>query len=278
MLMSSATVNGINLHFDEYGSGEPVLLVTGSGARGRMWTPHQVPALAAAGYRVITVDNRGMPPSDVCPEGFTLEDMVADTAGLIELLGIGPCRIVGFSLGGMMVQELLLAHPDLVTQAVLMATRGRTDALRTAMSAADAELVESGAILPPRYAAVVHATQFLSPRTQADDRRIRDWLDIFELSLSERSANRSQLGLELLGNRLEEYRKIRSRCLVIGFSDDLIAPPYLCRELSEYIPDCRYEQLAGCGHYGYLEEPESVNSLILDFFCGHADGVASESG
>ncbi|HTX85464.1 MAG TPA: alpha/beta hydrolase [Streptosporangiaceae bacterium] len=264
--MSSLVVNGINLSFDEYGSGEPVLLITGSGARGRMWTPHQVPALTAAGFRAITVDNRGMPPTDICPEGFTIHDMVADTVGLIEVLGIGPCRIVGFSLGGMMVQELLLGYPDLITQAVLIATRGRTDALRSAMSAADSELLDSGVVLPPRYAAVVHATQFLSPRTQRDERRVRDWLDIFEMSLSEPSVNRTQRGLELVENRLEEYRKIRARCLVVGFRDDLIAPPYLCREVAEHIPECRYEEIPGCGHYGYLEEPEAVNSMIINFF------------
>jgi pimeloyl-ACP methyl ester carboxylesterase len=266
--MPSTVINGVNLSFDEYGSGEPVVLITGSGAKGRMWTPHQVPALTAAGYRVITVDNRGMPPSDGCPEGFTIDDMAADTAGLIEVLGIGPCRIVGFSLGGMMVQELLLAYPDLITQAVLMATRGRTDALRAAMSAADSELLASGVVLPPQYAAVVHATQFLSPRTHHDERRVRDWLDIFEMSLSSPSANRTQRGLELVDDRLEEYRKIKSKCLVMGFQDDLIAPPYLCREVAEYIPDCRYEEVAGCGHYGYLEEPDAVNSLIINFFHG----------
>lgn len=267
--MPSVAVNGINLSFDEYGAGDAVVLITGSGAKGRTWTPHQVPALTAAGYRVITVDNRGMPPSDTCPEGFTLDDMVADTAGLIEILGIAPCRIVGFSLGGMMVQELLLAYPDLITQAVLMATRGRTDALRAAMSAADSELLQSGVVLPPLYAAVVHATQFLSPRTQSNERRVRDWLDIFEISLSGLSVNRAQRGLELVDNRLEEYRKIKSQCLVVGFHDDLIAPPYLCREVAEFIPDCRYEEVAGCGHYGYLEEPDTVNSLIINFFHGN---------
>jgi pimeloyl-ACP methyl ester carboxylesterase len=274
--MSSVAVNGINLHFDEYGSGEPVLLIMGSGAKGRTWRPYQVPALTAAGYRVITVDNRGISPTDLCPEGFTLDDMVADTAGLIEALGIGPCRIVGFSLGGMLVQELLLAHPDLVARAVLMATRGRTDRLRAAMSAAESELLESGIELPLRYAAVVQATQFLSPRTHADDRRIRDWLDIFEMAPADRSVRRAHLGLELIGDRLEEYRKIKSPCLVVGFSDDLIAPPSLCREVSEYIPGCRYEEVAGCGHYGYLEQPQSVNSLIIDFFAGTRADSASQ--
>lgn len=266
--MARATVNGINLSYDDYGAGEPVVLITGSGATGRMWTLHQVPAFKAAGYRVITVDNRGMPPSDVCPEGFTIDDMVADTAALIEFLRISPCRVVGFSLGAMMVQELLLAYPGLVTQAVLTATRGRTDALRTAMSMAELELVGSGIELPSRYAAVMHATQFLSPRTQDNERLIRDWLDIFEMSLASRSASRSQLGVELVGNRLEEYRKIRSQCLVIAFQDDLIAPPHLCSEVAKFIPGCRYEELAGCGHYGYLEQPEKINSLIMDFFHG----------
>jgi pimeloyl-ACP methyl ester carboxylesterase len=264
--MPKAVVNGINLSYDDYGSGDPVVLLTGSGATGKMWTPHQVPALTAEGFRVITVDNRGMPPSDLCPAGFTIDDMVADTAGLIKLLGIGQCRIVGFSLGAMIVQELLLAYPDLITQAVLSATRGRSGTLHAAICASESQLAESGVVLPPLYAAVMHATQFLSPATLNDESRIKDWLDIFEMSLNSPSTNRSQHGLELIDNRLEEYRKIRSKCLVIGFQDDLIAPPHLCREVADYIPGSRYEELADCGHYGYLEQPEKVNSLLIDYF------------
>src|ERR1017187_10588048 len=101
--MPSTVINGVNLSFDEYGSGEPVVLITGSGAKGRMWTPHQVPALTAAGYRVITVDNRGMPPSDGCPEGFTIDDMAADTAGLDRGSRNGPqadSRVVPGGGGG----------------------------------------------------------------------------------------------------------------------------------------------------------------------------------
>jgi pimeloyl-ACP methyl ester carboxylesterase len=266
--MPKAFVNGININYDDYGSGDPVVLITGSGATGKMWTPNQVPALTAAGFRVITIDNRGMPPSDLCPEGFTIQDMVADTVALIEHLGLGSCRAVGFSLGAMMLQELLLAHPDLVTQAVLSATRGRTDALRTAISVSESDLAASGITLPPRYAAVVHAMQFLSPSSQNDENLIRDWLDIFEMSLITPSVNSSQRGVEVVGDRLEEYRKIRSECLVIGFRDDLIAPPKLCREVADAIPGCKYEEIADSGHYGFLEQPQKVNSLIIDYFRG----------
>jgi pimeloyl-ACP methyl ester carboxylesterase len=264
--MPIAVVNGIKLSFDEYGSGAPVVLVTGSGGRGRMWTPHQVPALTAAGYRVITIDNRGVPPTDAGPGPFTLGDMAADIAGLIEHLAIAPCRVAGFSLGGMIVQELLLACPGLISQAVLMATRGRMNTVGAALCDAEAELLASGIALPPRYAAIMHALTYLSPRTQHDDRRIRDWLDIFEMSPPDPAITRAQQGLDVTGNRLEEYRKIRSRCLVLAFRDDLIIPPHLGREVADHIPGCQYREISGCGHYGHLEEPDSVNSLIIDFF------------
>jgi pimeloyl-ACP methyl ester carboxylesterase len=273
--MPIVAVNGINLSFEEYGSGEPVILITGSGGRGRQWTPHQVPALTEAGYRVLTVDNRGVPPTVAGPEDFTVDDMAADIAGLIEALGIGPCRVAGFSLGGIVVQELALAYPDLITQAVLMATRGRTDVLRAALSEAETELLESGVVLPPRYRAVVRAMENLSLRTQSDGQRIRDWLDIFEMSPSDTSIGRAQRKLDVIGNRLEEYRKIKSACLVIAFRDDVIAPPFFGREVADHIPDCRYEEIADCGHYGYLEDPDAVNSLLIEFFAqgGRARGA-----
>jgi pimeloyl-ACP methyl ester carboxylesterase len=266
--MPIAAVNGIRLHFDDYGSGEPVVLVMGSGGRGQLWTPHQVPALTAAGYRVITVDNRGVPPTDAGTAEFTLDDIVADTAGLIEFLRFGQCRIVGFSLGGLIVQELMLAHPGLVSQAVLMATRGRTDAMRAALSAAEVELANSGTVLPPRYAAVLHALHYLSPHTMNDEQRVRDWLDIFEMSPRDSAIEYAQRSLELTDNRLEEYRKIKAQCLVMAFQDDLIAPPKLCREVADHIPGSKFEEVPGCGHYGYLEQPDLVNSLITGFFCG----------
>jgi pimeloyl-ACP methyl ester carboxylesterase len=264
--MPVIAVRGVNISFDEYGSGEPVVLVTGSGGRGREWVMHQVPAITSAGYRAITVDNRGVPPSDVGPEGFTIDDMADDVVGLIGALAISPCRIVGFSLGGSITLEALLKDPSAFSQVVLLGTRGRPDALRSALSAGRAEYEDSGMELPPRYAAAIQAMQYLSPRTMNDERLIRDWLDTFELYQSGAEISRAQRSAALNGNRLEEYRKIRSSCLVIGFQDDLIVPPLLSREVAENIPGCEYQEMADCGHYGHLEQPDAVNSAILSFF------------
>ncbi|MFC6020161.1 alpha/beta fold hydrolase [Plantactinospora solaniradicis] len=272
--MAVARINGINLGYDDYGTGEPIVMVTGTGAPGRMWRTH-VPALRAGGFRVVTMDNRGIPPTDLCPEGFTLDDMAADVAGLIEFLGLAPCRVVGFSLGAVIVQELLIARPELVRQAVLIATAGRTDALTAALAAADLELCDSGMKLPPRYAAVVAAMQNLSPRTLNNTTELNDWLDIFELSPVDLSAIRTQLGLQLIPDRRPHYGGIRCPCLVIGFGDDLITRPHLCREVADSIPGAVYQEIEGCGHFGYLERPAAVDAAIVGFFAGTGTGTGS---
>lgn len=264
--MALARVNGITLGYDDYGTGDPVVLVTGTGAPGRIWRTHQVPALRAAGHRVITVDNRGIPPTEPGPGRFTLADLVADVAALIEHLGVAPCRVVGFSLGAIIVQELLVARPELVRQAVLMATKARTDTLGAALTAGEVALAESNLALPPRYAAVVTAMQNLSPRTLNDEERMRDWLDILELSVVSPASIRAQLSLQLIPDRRAQYRRINRPCLVVGFSDDLITRPWLCREVAETIPGAVYHEIDGCGHFGYLERPAEVNAAIIGFF------------
>lgn len=264
--MPIATVGGARINFDEYGSGEPVLLLTGTGGRGREWTSYQVPALLAAGYRAITMDNRGVPPSDMGPEGFSIGDMAKDAIGLVEALGSGPVRVVGFSLGGIIALEALVARPELFTQAMVMGARGRTDTMRAALSAAWSELLTSDLKVPAKYVAVTRAAQYLSPRTLENETLLRDWLDIFEMSMPDPEISRAQRGVDLIGNRLGEYRGITSECLIVSFADDLIVPPFFGREIADSIPGSRYAEVPGCGHYGHLERPDAINKMMTEFF------------
>ncbi|MFD7551830.1 alpha/beta fold hydrolase [Streptomyces sp. NPDC059578] len=266
--MPRARINGIDLGFDVHGAGEPVVLVAGTGSPGRIWRTHQVPALKAAGHQVITLDNRGLAPDEPGHRDFTLDDMVADVAGLIEHLGAGPCRVLGHSLGGIVVQELLVARPELVRQAVLVASSGRTDEVIRAMAAADLALADSGITLPPAYAAFVAALQNLSPQTLNDPEQVRDWLGVFEMTSVDLSSVRGQLAVDQIPDRLSAYRSIRRPCLVVAFQDDLVIRPHLSREVADAVPGALYRELPGCGHYGYLEQPDALNSVVIDFFAG----------
>ncbi|MER5766386.1 alpha/beta fold hydrolase [Streptomyces sp. NPDC001985] len=266
--MPVARLNGINLSYEVRGSGDLVVLVMGTGSPGRVWSLHQVPALLAAGYRVATFDNRGIPPTDECAEGMTIGDLVADTAALITHLG-APARVVGTSLGARVVQELALARPDLITHAVAMAAHARMDTTGLLMNDGEKALHDEKTVLPPAYHAAAYALRNLSPATLRDPQRAQDWLELFEMSGSAIGpGTRAQLELSGPGDRRAAYAAITVPTLVIGFADDTTIPAHLSREVADAIPGARYEEIPDTGHLGYLERPEVVNRVVLDFLAG----------
>ncbi|RSM50910.1 alpha/beta hydrolase [Amycolatopsis balhimycina DSM 5908] len=275
MLMT--TEHGIRLSYHDQGRGAPVLLLTGTGAPSSVWDLHQVPALRAAGFRVITMDNRGIPPSDDGADGFTVDDLVADVAALLDHLDASPCRVVGTSMGSYIAQELALARPELVDAVVLMAACGRSSLVQRVLAEAEADLIGRGTELPPGYRAAVRAMHNLGPATLADDDLAADWLDLFAASENWGPGVRAQLLLSALPDRREAYRAIKVPCHVVSFEHDLVAPPSAGQELAAVIPGATHRTIPGCGHFGYLEKPEAVNRELLRFLRTES-GVAVTSG
>src|SRR5437867_2944672 len=160
--MPEATIGGVKLAYDIFGEGEPVLLVCGTGQRAFTWQLFQVPALTEAGYRVVTFDNRGVPPSDCPPAPYSVKEMAEDAAGLIEHLELAPCRVAGLSLGALITQELALAHPDLVRAAAMMGTIGRQDVFGRHLTRSWVEESETGVQRPQVAEAVETALAVFS--------------------------------------------------------------------------------------------------------------------
>ncbi len=90
----------VNVHVEDTGGeGRPVVLIHGWPLSGASWKG-QVPALRAAGYRVITYDRRGFGQSDKPKTGYDYTTLATDLAGLIETLDLHNVTLVGFSMGG----------------------------------------------------------------------------------------------------------------------------------------------------------------------------------
>ena len=256
----------VNLAYDDRGHGEPVLFVAGQGGAGRTWSLHQVPAFRAAGYRVITFDNRGV-GATANADGFTAATMVADTAEVIERLDAAPVRLVAASMGSYIAQELMLARPELVSQAALMATRGRHDRAREFFRTAERDFANAGVQLPARYEAKLRLLEGFSPKTLNDDGVVQDWIDTFTMwPTKSTSGIRAQHGIAPENDRLPAYKAITTPVLVIGFADDVVMPPHLGAEVADALPNGQYLEIADTGHLGFLERPNAVNSAILDFF------------
>lgn len=196
-----------------------------------------------------------------------MPDMVADTAGLIEHLGGGPAHVIGTSMGARVAQELTLARPDLVRKAVFLAGHARMDHFQQVLTEGERQLFDSGVALPAKYRAAVTAVMNLSPATLADDHSARDWMDIFEFTGGATSPGvRAQLGMDrAFDRRGGAYKSIMRPCLSVAFADDRMIPPYLSREVADCIATALYEEIPDAGHYGYLERPEAVNKVLIDF-------------
>ncbi|MFN0153218.1 MAG: alpha/beta fold hydrolase, partial [Gaiella sp.] len=115
--MPHADVEGYRVFFEEHGSGEPVLLVSGLGADHTAWalqTEH-----LRGSFRVIVFDNPGVGQTEG-PTGPYTTALFADVAaGLLGHLGIERAHVVGASMGGMIVQQVAVRHPSVVRSLVV---------------------------------------------------------------------------------------------------------------------------------------------------------------
>ncbi|WP_018685834.1 alpha/beta fold hydrolase [Actinokineospora enzanensis] len=256
----------VSLSYHDKGAGHPVVMLMGMGGSGRVWELHQRPALLAAGYRVVTVDNRGIPPTSDCADGITVADMAADVVALAGHLALDRFSVVGTSLGGRIAIEVAAERPDLVAALVVMATRSRAGKLHEVLDAGELEFADAGGTLPPRYHAAVTALQNLSPHTLFDENAVGEWLDILEFATQPPGPGvRAQMAIGDDPDLRAVCARVAARSLVISFADDLIAPPHLVRELADWLPGARFAGVERTGHFGYLERPAAVNDLLTGF-------------
>lgn len=115
----TARINGIDVHFVEQGQGPAILLLHGFPHTWASWR-HQIEPLAAAGFRVVAPDLRGMgatsAPKDV--ESYRADVIVADLVGLLDELGIERAVVSGLDFGLCAAYDLAYLHPDRVTATI----------------------------------------------------------------------------------------------------------------------------------------------------------------
>jgi pimeloyl-ACP methyl ester carboxylesterase len=114
-----AQVNGARLYYEERGSGPPLVFIPGGSVDSSHYAA--VADLLADEFRTVTFDRRGNGRSQRPPgwHATTIAEQAADVAGLIEVCGLAPCAMWAGSLGGVILLELLLRRPGLVSTAIV---------------------------------------------------------------------------------------------------------------------------------------------------------------
>jgi pimeloyl-ACP methyl ester carboxylesterase len=130
-----------SIGYFRFGHGSPILLITGYRATMANWNAYFLGALAKD-HEVVIFDNRGIGKSSATDAGYSIKDLAGDAATLIKSLKLQDTTVVGWSMGGMIAQELALNEPSLVSRLVLMSTM--PPGPRAVMVSGDVERILSG--------------------------------------------------------------------------------------------------------------------------------------
>jgi len=118
--MPKAKIGEIQIYYEEYGQGPPLIMILGLGQDTATWG-FQISEFSKQ-FRVIVLDNRDSGKSSRCSEIYTTEMMARDTLGLMDHLGIERTHLLGTSMGGMIAQHVALMASERVISLILVST------------------------------------------------------------------------------------------------------------------------------------------------------------
>lgn len=254
--MPYTEVDGVRLHWQEAGSGTPVLLIMGASFSSALWYP-VIPTLCAD-HRVIWFDNRGTGES-----GWTAQSPISTLAGdaraVLDAAGVERAHVYGISLGGVIALQLALESPERVSSLVLGATGAFTADKRRAPKAAQVVFrLPRGALLALSKRRL-YGPACLPEKVAAD-------LAVLRVDKTERKALVAQQNaLRAYSVTLEEIATLSMPALVLHGTADLVAKPAWGTELAATLPNATLLTYDGAGHNYLVAAGDQANSDLLAF-------------
>ena len=278
--MNFADVNGIKICYEIHGEGYPVILVHGFGSKKEAWVAQTSPL--AEHFKVIAFDNRGAGKSDR-PEGpYKMEMYADDIRGLMDYLRIDKAHIIGWSLGGMIVQIFLLKYPDLADKAVLINTfyksfggGGDTSFREMYVRMRLEELEENKKDPLATYLKSARASYHYKFRKEMEANTKKKFFGLWSVEdvAKERTIDpQTPRDIENQAGALEDFytferlHEIKNETLLLTASHDKILPKSGMLEMHERIPNSTLEVIEKAGHGSPRSRAPEVNQMIIDHF------------
>jgi len=248
----------VNLFYVEEGTGDPLVLIHGLGMSHELWA--QQLSEFSKNFRTIAIDLRGFGrssrPSD--PGSYAIERLASDIACVIENLGVGPCHILGTSMGGFVAQTMALDYPALCRSLILCHTAPR---MSIPLEIVQSRVESLSTMEMEEYSDIV-LEQAFSEEASGDERKF-----IAKLI----AENDKKVYAQVLVEGLTEFdvagrlSEINSPTLVITGEYDRVLPKEGGQEIHDLIARSKYYEVSGVGHLGYIERPDLFNRVVVEF-------------
>ena len=265
---SRHAVNGIETNVVIAGSGPDVLLLHGFPDSHKLWR-HQIPAMVAAGFRVIAPDLRGFGLTEI-PKGgvaaYRMDQLVADVVSLLNVLGIAKVRLVGHDWGAAIGWQTAILHPDRIDRYVAISVGHPTSFKRGGFE----QKVRSW------YMLMFQLRGFAEWLVSVNDFKLFGQLSGFPQEVPNWKADLGRP--ERLTAALSYYRANIALMLssdigdatvpVMGIwsaRDTALTEQQMVNSAQFCKAGWRYERIDNVGHWVPLEAPERLNHLLTDY-------------
>ena len=263
--MPRVEANGIGIYYEEHGSGPPLVMIGGLGADTSLWAA-QVPAFSAR-FRVVVFDNRGAGQSDKPDERYSIPMFAADTVGLMRALGIERAHVVAASLGGLIAQELVLTHPEMVGRLVLVCTTSNgPKSVRPSLWKLIPILLRLRRTGDPAADTRRAFSVFAHPRWLEDNAgEVEEFVAWRVAHPQPRYAYKRQRGSFKGFHREDRLGRITAPTLIVHGDSDRVVPAANARVLGALIPSSEVVILEQSGHACSFDQRDRFNQAVLGF-------------
>ncbi len=263
--MAVAQVNGIDVYYEIHGSGERVVLISGTGGDLRS-DPGRAKSLLARNFEVLLYDQRGLGQSGKPDEAYTMAHYADDAAALMTAVGWERAHIMGISFGGMVAQHLVLRYPERVNKLVLACTSSGGD------GGSSFDLLSVHDLPSDERMAITMPIMDMRNDISVDPPVLAPWFDVLlpmwkankPLNGDDPNAAmgaRRQLEARLEHNVYDQLNQIRAHTFVVGGTFDAQAPVANVNALAEAISGSRVQFFDG-GHLFLLQDKAAWPSVV----------------
>jgi len=262
--MPTARVNGIDLYYETYGEGAPLVLIMGL-RRNLLWWYRQIPELSRH-FRVVAFDNRGAGRSDKPVIEYSIPLFADDTAALMDALGIRAAHVLGISMGGYITQELALRHPDRVKSLLLGCTScgGSRAVLMSDERMQKFTAVEG--LSPEQILRKDMDIYFSDDFIEGHPEQIREFVELSLRHYQPEDAFMRQFAACLRHDTADRLNGIEKPVLIVAGDDDPLVPSVNSTILAGLIPGAGLHLFPGRRHCFFIEEAEAFNRMAVEFF------------
>ena len=264
--MPTVSANGLEIAFRLDGEGtETVLLINGLADEKESWGL-QAGAFIEAGFRVLSLDNRGSGGTTKPAGPYTTRQMADDAKSVVDALGIGEVHLLGFSMGGMIAQEYALAYGDTLRSLVLYATYAEPGPYCLRLFETWETLARSCGMEATVRDMLLWCFTPAFYEDQAD--LAREFDDgVPGLNLTAESFL-GQLAAIQRHDATDRLCSIGAPTLVLAGEQDILIPPMQSRRIHDRMAGAEWLIVPG-GHGACWEFSESFNAVVLDFVGRH---------